>query len=201
MSSSITLRIRLDSCSQILVYPCESISECMSSCGSAVLSPHWRKLFPPPLTAGMCSSPATLQLRPALCIDQRHWKSLFQWLSLLSIYLPHGALLHFLQWFLTINPVILHCKSSLGHIKSNLVHDEKLNDIVQKSRFAPGGIVMYTPLVVIFNCDIYETCEGNACAPFSYAYEDSSSHESESSLIAGGSTESICQVVFSLAAN
>lgn len=210
MSSSITLRISLDSCSQILVYPCESISECMADSLSVFLwlrcpPPSLMKaifFFPPTLTAGVCSSPATLQLRPALCIDHRHWESPFQCLSLLSIYLPHGATLHFLQWFLTINPVILHPASSLGYIKSNLFRDEKLNIIVQMSSCPPRGIVMYTQLVVGFNCDIYEMWESEACAPFLLCQRGFfSPRESESSLIAGRTSESICQVVFSLAAN
>lgn len=48
----------------------------------------------PTLTAGVCCSPATLQLRPALCIDRRHWESLFRWLLLLWIYMQHCAMLY-----------------------------------------------------------------------------------------------------------
>lgn len=63
---------------------------------------------------------------------------------------------------------------------------------------------MYTQLVVGFNCDIYEMWESGARAPFLLCQRGFSTHparESESSLIAGGTRESICQVVFSWAAN
>lgn len=40
--------------------------------------------------------------------------------------------------------------------------------IVQMSSSPPRGIVMYTELVVGFNCDIYETWESNICAPDSF---------------------------------
>ena len=36
--------------------------------------------------------------------------------------------------------------------------------IVQMSSCPPRGIVMYTQLVVGFNCDIYEMWESNVCA-------------------------------------
>lgn len=70
--------------------------------------------------------------------------------------------------FLMTNPIILHCASSLGYIKSNFFRDEKLNPIVQMSSRPPPprGIVMYTQLAVGFNCDIYEMWESQASAPF-----------------------------------
>lgn len=179
----------------------------LSSCGSAVLPPHWWKLFSffPPhwqlvcvlLTSNTSAETGSMYRSPSLR------KPFSMALAVaLSIYLPHGATLHFLQWFLTINPVILHPASSLGYIKSNLFRDEKLNIIVQMSSCPPRGIVMYTQLVVGFNCDIYEMWESDACAPFLLCQRGFfPPRESESSLIAGRTSESICQVVFSLAAN
>lgn len=62
--------------------------------------------------------------------------------------------------------------------------------IVQMSSCPPRGIVMYTELVVGFNCDIYEMWESNICAPSLLCQsnpEDSFSflRESESSINCG----------------
>lgn len=67
---------------------------------------------------------------------------------------------------LQMSPIMLQCASSSGYIKSNFFRDEKLNMIVQMSSCPPRGIVMYTELVVGFNCDIYEMWESNICALF-----------------------------------
>lgn len=67
---------------------------------------------------------------------------------------------------LQMSPIMLQCASSSGYIKSNFFRDEKLDMIVQMSSCPPRGIVMYTELVVGFNCDIYEMWERNICAPF-----------------------------------
>lgn len=162
----------------------------------------------PTLTAGVCSSPATLQLRPALSIDRRHRKNLFLWLLLLCIYVRHSAMLFFppmqLPLSLQMSPIMLQCASSSGYIKSNFFRNEKLDMIVQMSSCPPRGIVMYTELVVGFNCDIYEMWESNICAPVllcqSYP-EDPFSMRLNRPLIVGTTGESICQVVFSQAAN
>lgn len=71
-----------------------------------------------------------------------------------------------LPLFLQMNPIMLQCASSLGYTKSNFFRDEKLNMIVQMSSCPPRGIVMYTQLVVGFNCDIYEMWECNIWALF-----------------------------------
>lgn len=104
-----------------------------------------------------------------------------------------------------MNPIMLQCASSSGYIKSNFFRDEKLNMIVQMSSCPPRGIVMYTQLVVGFNCDIYEMWESNICAPFlpcqSYPEDSFFSMRVNRPLIVGTTGESICQVVFSRAAN
>lgn len=174
--SSVTWHITVDSYSKIPVYPCEIIWKCMADSAFASLRldslPSVMKaiFFPfPTLTAGVCSSPATLQLRPALCIYLRHWESLFQWLLLLWIYVRRCAALYIqYKWVLSlpINPVMLQCTGSLGYIKPNFFRDEKLNMIVQMSSCPLRGIVMYIHIVVGFNCDIYEMWESNVCAPF-----------------------------------
>lgn len=77
--------------------------------------------------------------------------------------------------------------------------------IVQMSSCPPRGIVMYTELVVSFNCDIYEMWESNICAlpspvpkqPRGFLF----SVRVNRPLIVGTTGESICQVVFSRAAN
>lgn len=105
---------------------------------------------------------------------------------------------------LQMNPIMLQCASSSGYIKSNFFRDEKLNMTVQMSSCPLRGIVMYTELVVSFNCDIYAMWESNICAPFllcqSYP-EYSFSMRVNRPLIVGTTGESICQVVFSRAAN
>lgn len=199
MSSSVMLRTTLDSCSQILVYPCEFIWKCMTDSVPAFLWPDsplpsvMKAIFFsfPTLTAGVCSSPATLQLRPALCIDRRHWeKPISVALAAMNICATLRAALFPLQLPLSLqmSPIMLQCASSSGYIKSNFFRDEKLNMIVQMSSCPPRGIVMYTELVVGFNCDIYEMWESNICAPFllckSYP-EDSFLNESESSINCG----------------
>lgn len=57
--------------------------------------------------------------------------------------------------------------------------------IVQMSSCPLRGIVMYTELVVGFNCDIYEMWESNICAPSLLCQsnpEDSFSFHGESEL-------------------
>lgn len=145
----------------------------LSPCGLTVLSLPWWKLFSsltPTVTAGVCSSPATLRLRPTLSIDRRHEKErLFRWRSLLWIYVQHSAMFSLPMQL----PLSLQNDSANAAVRALCrVHKIQLvlwkDMIVQMSSSPPRGIVMYTELVVGFNCDIYETWESNICAPDSF---------------------------------
>lgn len=184
MSTSLTYQLRIPAVkfqfTHVNLFENIWLIQFLPPLGPAVLSPSplMKAIFfssPPPdtLTAGVCSSPATLQQRPTLCIDRRHWERLFPWPSpLLDLCANIVAASCFISshnyplFSRQMNPIMLQCASSSGYINSDVFRDEKLNMTVQMSSCPPRGIAMYTQLVVGFNCDIYGMRESNICAPF-----------------------------------
>lgn len=120
-----------------------------------------------PHTDSWWSSPATLQM-VNLYIDSPSKKPISVTLAAINISVTLGCVLFpkQLPLFLQMSLIMLQCASSSGYIKFNVFHDEKLDMIVQMSSCPPGGVVMYTVLVVSLNCDIYGLCRRNMQALF-----------------------------------
>lgn len=111
----------------------------------------------------------TSQLRPALCIDRRHWKKAYFSGSCCYEYVCNSLLCFISNAIASFSPNESNnaAMRKLFRVhKIQLIRDEKLDMIVQMSRCPPRGIAMYTELVVGFNCDIYEMWESNIFSPF-----------------------------------